>query len=127
MAVGTDGLAAESAQHHTVLYLVLVLLHHAEELVDAHPVMWVALFLGGQTVPEPVLLLLCQFIVRFEDREVESALLYTADELILPHAHLLSSPTYHATVVETHGRVGDDELFVDTYHAAESLAGRTGT
>ena len=43
MAIRADGLASESAQHHTVLYLVLVLLHHSEEFVDAHPVVRVAL------------------------------------------------------------------------------------
>ena len=36
MTVGTDGLAAETAQHHPVLYLVLVLTHHIEEGIDAH-------------------------------------------------------------------------------------------
>ena len=45
MAIRTDGLAAESAQHHTVLYLVLVLLHHSEEFVDAHSVVRIALLI----------------------------------------------------------------------------------
>ena len=123
-AVGAHGLATEAAQHHAVLYLVLVLLHHAEELVDAHPVVRFAVFLRGQTVPEPVLLLLCQFEVGLEDREVVR--LRAADELLEPHTHLLSPPAHHATVVETHGLVGDDEFLVDADDAAEALAGGTG-
>ena len=125
MAIRTDGLASESAQHHTVLYLVLVLLHHSEEFVDAHPVVRVALLVRRQSMPEPVFLLLGEFVVRLEDREV--VWLRTSDEFLEPHAHLLSTPAYHASIVEAHGSIRDDELLVDAYHASESLAGRAGT
>ena len=76
-------------------------------------------------MPEPVFLLLGEFVVRLEDREV--VWLCTSDEFLEPHAHLLSTPAYHASIVEAHGSVRDDELLVDAYHASESLAGRAGT
>ena len=98
MTVRTDGLSAESAQHHTILYLVLVLLHHSEEFIDAHTVVRFTVFLCWQTMPEPVFLLLSQFIVRFENREVER--FCTADKLFQPHAHFLSTPANHAAVVK---------------------------
>ena len=123
MTVRTDGLATESAQHHSVLYLVLVLFHHAEELIDAHPFVWVEVFLGGQSVPKPVFLLLRQFVVRLEDREVER--FSTAYELLEPHAHLLASPADHASVVKTQRGIRDDQLLVDADDASESFAGRT--
>ena len=124
VTVRTDGLSAESAQHHTVLYLVLVLLHHSEEFIDAHTVVRIPVFLCRQTMPEPVFLLLGQLIVWLEDREVEW--FCTADKLFEPHAHLLSTPANHAAVVKTERGVGNHEFLIDAYHASESLAGRAG-
>ena len=42
---------AVSAEHHAVLNLVLVLLKHSEEFVDAYTVVFVSLAVGGQTMP----------------------------------------------------------------------------
>ena len=125
MTVGTDGLATEAAQHHAVLYLVLVFLYHLEECVDAYLLVDVFLAVAGQTAPKHVFFLLGKLEVRLEDWEI--VLGGTAAELLEPHAHLLASPTNHTTVVDTHGRVGDDQLLVDAYHTAESLASGAGS
>ena len=98
MTKWADGLAAITAQHHSILYLVLVLLHHLEEGVDGYLFVDVAFALRGQTVPEHILLALRQLIVGFEDGEV--VLCGPAAELILPHAHLVAVPTLHAAVVD---------------------------
>ena len=124
MAVGAYGLASESAQHHAVLNLILVFLHHSEELVDAHAVVRITVFFRWQSVPEPVLLLLRQLVVRFEDREFVG--FRPADEFLEPHAHLLATPAHHATVVEAQRSVGNHEFLVDADDASEALAGRAG-
>ena len=124
MAVGANGLASESAQHHAVLNLILVFLHHSEELVDAHAVVRITVFFRWQSVPEPVFLLLRQFVVRLEDREVVR--FRPADEFLEPHAHLLATPAHHATVVEAQRSVRNHEFFVDADDASETLAGRAG-
>ena len=118
------GLASESAQHHAVLNLILVFLHHSEELVDAHTVVRITVFFRWQSVPEPVFLLLRQLVVRLEDREVVR--FRPADEFLEPHAHLLATPAHHATVVEAQRSVRNHEFLVDADDASESLAGRAG-
>ena len=100
MAVGTNRLATETALHHAVLYFVLVLFHHLEEGIDTHLLVDVLFAVARQSVPEHVFLLLVKSIVWFEDREV--VLCRTADELFLPHAHLLATPTNHAPIIHTH-------------------------
>ena len=118
------GLASESAQHHAVLNLILVFLHHSEELVDAHTVVRITVFFRWQSVPEPVFLLLRQFVVRLEDREFVR--FRPADEFLEPHAHLLATPAHHATVVEAERSVRNHEFLVDADDASEALAGRAG-
>ena len=89
--------AAVSAEHHAVLYLVLVFFQHLEEVVDAHPVVFVSAFVGWQTVPQPVFVLLRQFVVWFEDRELVCC--RSSDEFLFPFTHFLSVPALHASVV----------------------------
>ena len=124
MAVGAYGLASESAQHHAVLNLILVFLHHSEELVNAHTVVRITVFFRWQSVPEPVFLLLRQFVVGLEDREFVR--FRPADEFLEPHAHLLATPAHHATVVEAQRSVRNHEFLVDADDASEALAGRAG-
>ena len=125
MAVGTNRLSTESAQHHAVLYLVLVLLYHSEELIDAHPFLLFTFLFARQTVPQPVLLLLSQFEIRLEDREV--VFCSSADEFLEPHTHLFASPANHTSVIYAHRSVRDDEFLIDAYYAAETFAGRAGS
>ena len=98
MTKWADGLAAITAQHHSILYFILVLLHHLEEGVDGYLLVDVAFALRGQAVPKHILLALRQLIVGFEDGEV--VLCCPAAELILPHTHLVAVPTLHAAVVD---------------------------
>ena len=100
MAVGTNRLATETAQHYAVLYFVLVLFHHLEEGIDTHLLVDVLFAVARQSVPEHILLFLCKIKVRLEDWEI--VLCCTADELFLPHAHLLATPTDHAPIIHTH-------------------------
>ena len=60
----TIGFPPIACQHHAVLNLILVLLQHLEEGVDAS--------LFSRAVPQIVLLLLSKLIVRSEDGEVVS-------------------------------------------------------
>ena len=122
VAYRTGGLAPVTTQHHAVLYLVLVLLHHLEEGVDAGFLLQTAV--AGQTVPQPVLLLLRQRVVRLEDREVVlGGMLY---EPVFPLAHLLAVPGHHAAVVDGERGIGDDQVLIDADNLAEALAFRTG-
>ena len=62
---GISGKASfrDSCQHHTVLNLILILLEHLEEVVDAMEVL--------VSFPKCATLLVCQLIVRGENREIE--------------------------------------------------------
>ena len=113
----TIGLTPIACQHHAVLNLILVLLQHLEEGVDAS--------LFSRAVPQIVLLLLSQLIVRSEDGEVVSR--GFVQEFLQPFAHLFASPAHHGTVVYGECPVRDNQLFVNANHLAETLAGRTGT
>ena len=117
------GLSAETAQHHSVLYLVLVVAYHLEESVDAHRLMDV---LPWHTMPKHVFLLLRQGIVRGENREVVVSL-GSADELVFPLAHLLATPANHSALVKAEFLVGDDQTFVDAHHLAKAFTFGTGS
>ena len=90
VAVGTDGLAAEACQHHTVLYLVVLRLHPFEEAVDAFPV--------AVAVPQDVVFLLRQLVVRLVDGETHAR--RQLDEHLLPFVHLLAAPTDHRIFID---------------------------
>ena len=119
----TGGLSTIARQHHTILNLVLILFHHLEESVNTGFLLGAAV--RGQTVPQPVFLLLGQVVIRFEDREVVVGRM--TDEPVLPFAHLLAVPANHATIIDRQTCVGDDQMLVDTHHLAKALALRTGT
>ena len=51
VTLGANGLATIAAEHHAVLYLVLVFLYHAEEVVDAGNFVFVSSPVAGQAVP----------------------------------------------------------------------------
>ena len=87
--------ATIARQHHAVLDLILARLHHLEELVDTRFLL--GTFIRGQTVPQPVFLLLRQVHIRLEDGEVVCGGM--AHEPLLPLLHLLSMPAHHATVI----------------------------
>ena len=96
MTDGTVGLTPVTAQHHTVLDLVLVLLEHLEERVDART--FLLPFVRREPMPQPVFLLLCQVHIWLEDGEV--ILRCMPAEPVLPFFHLLSVPTNHTTVID---------------------------
>ena len=125
MTFRTGGLAAIATEHHPVLNLVLVVLHHLEEVVDGYPVVFSAVLVGGQSVPQLVFLLLGQAIVRLEDGKI--VLSSPTTELFLPHLHLLAMPTDHTAIIDGERGVGDDEMLVDAHHLAKALTFRTGT
>ena len=125
MTFGTGSLAAISAHHDPILYLVLVFLHHLEEGVNRHLVVNVLMALRGQPVPQLVLLVLSQVIVRFEDGEI--ILGSSSAELVFPHLHLLAVPANHTAVVNRQCGVGDDQVFVDADNLAEALTFRTSS
>ena len=61
-------------------------------------------------MPEPVLLLLCEFVIRFEYGEAPFGI--EADEPLLPFAHLLAPPAHHSIVIHAECAVGDDQMLV---------------
>ena len=112
VAARTEGLAAVAGQHHAVLYLVLVLLQHAEEGVDAFEV--------GRTLPQHAALLVGQLVVGGKDGEAR--LFGAADDHVAPFAHLLAPPAHHGSVVDGQGAVGHHQMLVDADDAAEAFA-----
>ena len=120
---GTGGLATIPGHHHPILYLVLVVLHHFEELVDTG-LLFLA-FVRGQPVPEPVFLLARQVHVGLEDGKV--VLSRMPAEPLLPLLHLLTVPAHHAPVVHAEGGIGNYQSLVDADHTAKALTLRTGT
>ena len=75
-------------------------------------------------MPQIVLLLLSQLIVRSEDGEVVSR--GFVQEFLQPFAHFLASPAHHGTVVYGECPVRDNQLLVNANHLAETLASRAG-
>ena len=122
MAHGADGLATETAQHHPVLYFVLVVADHLEERIDAHRLVNV---LTWHPVPKHVFLVLSQGVVRGEDWEVVVSFC-PADKLVFPLTHLFTAPAYHRTAIDAEFLVGNHQTLVDSHHLAEAFAFRTG-
>ena len=112
MTFGAERLSAVACQHHTVLYLVLVFLHHLEEGVDALKV--------GCPFPQHPALLVGQFIIGSEDGEV--GFLGSVYHHIPPFAHLFAPPAYDGSVIDGQGTVGYHEMLVDADDPSESLA-----
>ena len=75
-------------------------------------------------MPEPVLLLLGEVHVRFEDREVVLGGMPT--EPLFPLTHLFTVPAYHTSVVDRKRGVRDHESFIDADDFTETLTLRTG-
>ena len=117
MAGGARRLATIACQHHTVLYLILVLLEHLEEGVDAG--------LRPRSVPQIILLRLRELIIGGKDGEVVLGCI--ADKLVAPGTHLLATPAYHAAVVYAQRSVGHHELLVDANDASEAATLGAGT
>ena len=65
-------------------------------------------------------MLLAQFVVRGEDREI--VYLGTTYEVAFPLAQFLAMPACHTPVIDAEGGVGDDEILVDADDAAVALA-----
>ena len=61
-------------------------------------------------MPEPVLLLLCEFVIRFEYGEAPFGI--EADEPLFPFAHLLAPPAHHSIVIHAECAVGDDQMLI---------------
>ena len=121
MADGTGGLSAIAGEHDAILNLVLVLLEHAEELVDAdaHVAPFVDL---RHSMPEDVFLLLCELVVWGEDREVVA--LCCAHKLLLPFRHLIALPALHASVIDGEFLARYDTVFVNANDLAVAFAFR---
>ena len=122
MTLRTGRLAPVASHHHTILDLILIGLDHLEELVDAGFLL--RPFVRGQTVPQPVLLLLGQIHIGFEDGKIIFGCMAT--EPFEPLLHLLTMPADHTTIVDGERRIGDDQLLVDTDDSSEALTHRTG-
>ena len=128
VALGAQRTAPVACQHDAVLYLVLSLLEHLEEGIDADEAPFaffgcqcpVCRYTGfGGAVPKPVFLALGEFVVGLMDGKPSFCV--ERDEPVLPLAHLVTAPAHHGSLVEAQGGVGDDELFVDAHDASETL------
>ena len=116
-AVGAGRLAAETREHHAVLYLVGLGLDPLEESVDAFP--------RAAAVPEDVALLVCEVAVGRVDGEVQLGSL--TDEVGLPFLHLVAFPAHHSVAVDREALVGHHHVLVDAYHRAVAPAGGAGS
>ena len=76
-------------------------------------------------MPQVVLLLLRQFIIRSKDREVVGRCF--VQEFVQPFAHLFATPTNHCSVINRQGPVGNHQLFVYADNLSEAFTGRTGS
>ena len=123
MTLGTHRFTTIAAQHHAILNLILIFLHHLEEAVDTG--LFLLLTIRRQTVPQPVFLLLGEVVVRLEDGEIVGRSML--DEPVLPLTHLLSVPGNDAAVIDRQRRIGDDQTLIDADYAAKALTLRTGT
>ncbi len=132
VTLGTDRLATIARQHDAILNLILVVAHHLKEAVDGHAVVFVTMLVGRQAMPQHVLLLLRQVIVRLENGETHSIgitvffFCCATAELVFPHAHLLAVPRLHTTVVDGQRGIGNNQVLVDADDHAETLTLRTG-
>ena len=124
MALGAGGLAAITGLHHAILYLVEVVGHHLEEVVDAIKHRWIAM-------PQQVFLLLSELIIRSVYRKrlaiAQRHFVATCYEFVLPFRHLFSAPAHHGIFHERERLVGNDKVFVDAHHLAKAFAFRTST
>ena len=111
------GLSAVACHHHAVLYLVLVLLHHFEEGVDAFEV--------GRTLPEHPSLLLGEVDVGGKDGEPR--LFRSANHHLTPFAHHLASPADHGSIIDREGAVGHHQMLVNADNPSKALAGGAGS
>ena len=128
VAFGAYRLATITAHHDTILDLVLVLLHHFKESIDANSRVLqrsLRISVSREPVPQLIFLLWCEVIIRCEDGEVE--LLGSAAESLLPFFHLLPMPALYTTVVDRQGTVGDDETLINTDDTSKAFTHRTGT
>ena len=112
MTLGTDRLSPIPGQHDPVLYLILVLFHHAEEIIDS--------LKQGITIPQKFLLRLGKLIVRTMYRETRC--LGHAYQSLFPLAHFLTFPADHGIVVHRKGFIGYHQIFIDTDDPPEALA-----
>ena len=117
MTFGAKRFAAIACQHYAILYLVLILLHHLEEGVDALEV--------TGPFPQHPALFVRQLVVRGENGE--AGFFRTAYHHVFPLAHLLASPAHHRTFVDGEGTVGDDQMLVNADDTSETLTLRTGS
>ena len=98
--------AAIPTHHYAILNLILILFYHLEECVDIDLFVYIKADFRRKTVPKHIFLLLGEFIVGFENREI--ILCGTLTKLIFPYAHPVAVPTLHASVIHTQRRVRDD-------------------
>ena len=115
VAFGAKGFTAITRQHYTVLYLVLVLLQHLEEGVDALEV--------AGSFPQHAALPVRQFVIGCENGE--AGFLRAAYHHVFPFAHFLSAPAHYGAVVYGEGAVGDNKMLVDANDTSEAFAFRT--
>ena len=123
MTFRTERLSPVAGKHHAVLDLILVLLHHLEELVDTR--LLLRALVGRQPVPQPVFLTLGEVHIGFEDGKIIVS--SVADEPLLPLLHLLPVPADDTAVIDGEGGVGDDQLLVDADDTPEALTLWTGS
>ena len=119
---GTIRLSPVAGKHHAVLDLILIILQHLEELVDARFLLRV--LIGRKSVPQPVFLSLGEVHVGFEDGEIIVGGM--TDEPLLPLFHLIPVPADDTAVIDGERGVGDDQFLVDTDDASEALTLGTG-
>ena len=119
----TVRLTSIARQHHTILDLILILLQHLEELIDARFLL--RTFIRRQPVPKPVFLTLGKIHIGFEDGEVVVSCV--TDEPLLPFLHLFPVPADDTAIVDGECRIGDYQFLVDADDSAEALTFWTGS
>ena len=107
VTVGADGFAAVSGQHYAVLDLVLALLKHLEEVVNAGLLPSALVNASAASVPQIVFLLLGELVIWCEYGEI--VFLCVKDKVILPTGHHVAAPADYSTVINAECAVGNNQ------------------
>ena len=76
-------------------------------------------------MPQDILFLLRQLVIRLEDGETVA--FSPSDKLRLPLAEFLAAPTLHTTLIHALAAVRDDQVRVYALHTAPPFTGRAGS
>ena len=115
MTLWASGFAPVTGQHDPILYLILILFHHVEEIVNTleHRI----------SIPEERFLGIGKLVIR--PVYGEPRCLGHTYQCFFPFAHLLTFPAHDSIVVDRKRFIRYHQIFVNAYHFSKSFTHRT--